>query len=196
MLNRVIILVACILALHACAFMPGKTAPTVNTNDIKIAPQNYHSAISAAKKGKTRTAIKLLTEITKNNPDFSPAYTNLGLQQLKNNKHKQAEITLKKAVKINKSDAVAYNHLGIIMRMKGEFSNAQSMYQQAIKSDSSYANAHLNLGILLDIYLYELADALEHYNSYQTLTNNNDKLVSKWIIDIKRRIESAKKKNS
>jgi len=196
LINKTVVLTVCILSLSACAYTPGKTTSANNKKDIIKTPANYSSAITAAKNGKTNKAIKLLTEITKRSPKFSPAYTNLGLQYLQNRKHKKAENALKKAVKLNADDAIAYNHLGIIMRMKGDFSNARNMYQHAIKSNTRYANAHLNLGILLDIYMYELADALQHYKNYQTLTHNNDKLVGKWIIDIERRIRSAKKKNS
>ena len=159
-------------------------------------PENYGSAIAAAKKGKTTRAIKLLSEITQKTPQFSPAFTNLGLQYLQSKKYRQSEQAFKKAIELNPNDSIAYNHLGIIMRMKGQFSDAQNMYQQAIKSNAKYANAHLNLGILLDMYLYELPDALQHYRNYQTLTNNNDQLVGKWIIDIERRIKSNRKKNS
>jgi len=196
LINKTVILIFCVLFLSACGSMPGKSKAVDNKNSASKIPGNYSSAVSAAKNGKTSKAIRLLTEITRKNPEFSPAYTNLGLQYLRKKKNTKAEDALKKAVKLNPDDAIAYNHLGIILRMKGDFSDAKNMYQQAINSNSDYANAHLNLGILLDMYLYELADALEHYESYQSLTNNNDKLVSKWIIDIKRRIKSSKKKSS
>jgi len=196
LINKIAILIVCVLFLSACSSMPGKSKTDGDKNASAKTPANYSSAVAAAKSGKTSKAIKLLTAITKTNPDFSPAYTNLGLQYLRNKKRNKAENALKTAVKLNPGDAIAYNHLGIILRMKGDFSNAKNMYQQAINSNSDYANAHLNLGILLDMYLYELTDALDHYESYQSLTKNSDKLVSKWIIDIKRRIKSSKKKNS
>ena len=67
------------------------------------------------------------------------------------------------------------------------------MYLQAIKHKSDYAIAYLNLGILYDLYLQELNDALDHYKQYQTMTNNNDKLVDKWIIDLEHRIKAENK---
>lgn len=190
------LLALCIITLSACGSMPEKKPVVVDSKKVIKAPANYNSAVSAAKKGKTRAAINLLTKITQKHPDFSPAFTNLGLQYLKSKKSKKAENALKKALSLNSKDATAYNHLGIIMRMKGEFSGAKNMYKQAIKSNENYANAHLNLGILLDMYMHELPDALQHYKSYQSLTKNSDKLVGKWIIDIERRIKSGKKKES
>jgi Flp pilus assembly protein TadD len=194
LINKAAILIACIFYLSACGTMSGKSTNVDANNKSSLkAPKNYSAAISAAKSGNPRKAINLLTEITKKNPDFSPAYTNLGLQYLQIKKNTQAEDAFKKAIKLNPADATAYNHLGIILRMKGDFSDAKSMYQQAINSNSDYANAHLNLGILLDMYLYELSDALTQYKYYQSLTNNSDKLVGKWIIDIKRRIQTDTK---
>lgn len=181
-----------IIFISACAYLPERTVATDNKNDISKVPDHYFSAIGAARKGETDKAIKLLTGITEKNPVFSPAYTNLGLQYLQTKKYKQAEKSLKKALDINYNDAIAYNHLGIIMRIKGDFSNAKDMYQHAIRSNANYANAHLNLGILLDLYMHELVDALQHYKNYQSLTNNSDKVVGKWIIDIERQIKLAK----
>lgn len=191
LINKAGLFIICTLAVSACGYMPGKSSSTEDRKTISLkAPENYSSAVAAAKSGKTSKAIKLLTEITMKNPDFSPAYTNLGLQYLQKKKNASAEDALKKAVKLNPDDAIAYNHLGILLRMKGNFSDAKNMYQQAIKSNSDYANAHLNLGILLDMYLYDLSDALKHYKYYQSLTNNSDKLVGKWIIDLERRIQT------
>ena len=44
------------------------------------------------------------------------------------------------------------------------------------------------------MYLYELGEALEHYEAYQALLEKKDKNVAKWIIDLKRRL--AKEKNT
>lgn len=181
----------CLLGLSACLNMPDKTY--TNVSDTVKAPEGYLKAMTVAEKGETSLAIKLLSDTTKKHPGFSPAFTNLGLQHLKNKDYLQAESNLQKAIKLNPQDAVAHNHLGVLSRINGDFKNAKLMYQQAIKFKPSYANAHLNLGILLDLYLAELPEALIHYNKYQSLTSNSDKLMSKWIIDTERRIRSNQK---
>ena len=189
------IVIICLQLLSACAGM----SPLTSVDDAKPlvkSPVNYNKAISAAKNGKTKDAIKLLYNITKSYPNFSPAHTNLGLQYLRNKKQAYAEKSLRKAILLNPRDAIAYNHLGVILRQQGKFSASKDMYNKALKSKRDYANAHLNLGILYDMYLYELPQALEHYKSYQEITQNSDKLVSKWIIDLKRRIATDKKKRS
>ena len=173
--------------------MSGKKAVEKNTQVTQKIPENYQSAVTAAKQGDIDQAITRLNSIIKTSPVFSPAYTNLGLQYLKNKQLKEAETTFKKAIELNSSDAVAYNHIAIIMRHRGDFSDALKMYRLAIESDPEYANAHLNLGILQDMYMHELPDALQQYMRYQELTNDKDKLVAKWIIDIERRIKQDKR---
>lgn len=185
------IMFLCVHLLSACATM-GDFSSAPEQKPVINLPSNYDEAINAAKKGNTKEAIRLLKSITETNPEFSPAFTNLGLQYLKNKKQDDAEKSLRKAISLDPNNAIAYNHLGIIMRFQGKFHDARDMYKNAIKSKSDYANAHLNLGILYDMYLYELPQALEHYKSYQSITKNDDKLVDKWIIDLERRIKADK----
>ena len=69
------------------------------------------------------------------------------------------------------------------------------MYLASIDQSAGYANAHLNIAVLFDIYLYDLDQAMGHYKKYQSLTNNSDKLVAKWVVDLERRIAvNARKK--
>ena len=55
--------------------------------------------------------------------------------------------------------------------------------------DVIYAGAYLNLGILFDIYLQDLVKALQEYEKYQSLTQQEDSQVAGWIVDIQRRIK-------
>ena len=192
--NRLIALVAMAQLMAACSTMPGAGKAQQSAEPVTaLAPQNYENAISAIKTGKTKEAEKLFIDITETNPEFSNAHTNLGLLYLNNKQMDKAEDALRKAISLNPADSVAYNHLGIVLREKGNFTESKAMYLQAIKHKSDYAIAYLNLGILYDLYLQELNDALDHYKQYQTMTNNNDKLVDKWIIDLEHRIKAENK---
>jgi len=159
------------------------------------APKNYPLALAAAQQGESSQAIKLLTEVSQHNPSYAPAFTNLGLQLLKTGKNDDAESQLKKALELDPKNAVVYNHLGVISRINGDFETARGQYQKAIQYNPGYANAHLNLGILLDLYLYELDDALLHDENYQSLSANNDDLVGKRIIDLQLSKQNQKKLN-
>lgn len=173
--------------INGCTTLASKEPTPTKTIDTE-AVSEYNIALSAAKKGKTKTAIKLFQTVTEKHQNFSAAFTNLGLQYLKNEDHKQAEIALRKALEINPEDAVASNHLGVILRFKGQFDDARAMYAKAIKLKPDYALAHYNLGILFDIYLYELPLALNHYRQYLELTNKDDELVKQWVTDLELRV--------
>jgi len=183
------------LTLSSCASVNGGASGEASKDDAAWhdVPKPYINGLKAAKKDQTKWAIKLFTQSTVEFPEFSPAYTNLGLQQLRVKNLTAAEKNLKKSIELNPDNAISYQHLGVIARLNGDFDTALLMYKKALELDSDYAIAHLNLGILLDLYLYELESALLHYEKYQSLAEKKDAAVSKWIVDIKRRIEKNKK---
>ena len=179
------------LIVSGCASF-GDSGGTTSEDWNKV-PRIYIEGLKAAREGKSKQAIELFRQTVESYPDFSPAYINMGLQQLRIKDRKAAKDSLKKAISIKANNPIAYNHLGVISRLEGDFDSALNYYKKAIDLDSDYALSHLNLGILLDLYLYDLKQALEHYERYQSLVKNKDKNVSKWIIDIKRRITKNKK---
>ena len=186
-------LLACsIFVLSSCASISG--IGSASKDDWNKAPKPYIDGLSAARKGKSKQAIQLFKQTISSYPQYAAAYTNLGLQQLRLKNRTAAKTNLEKAIKLNPNNAVAYNHLGVIARIDGDFNTALNMYKKSLDINADYALAHLNIGILQDLYLYDLTQALEHYESYQSLSKKKDKMVAKWIIDIKRRI--AKNKNS
>jgi len=195
-ISYLICLLASLISLSSCAILSetGQPAAAPKADDWDKVPKTYIDGLKAARKGDSKAAISLLKLTTESHPDFSPAYINLGLQQLKLQQLAVAELSLKKSVELKPDNEVAYQHLGVLYRLQGEFSKAQEMYKKALDLNSDYAEAHLNLGILLDMYLYDFEEALEHYEAYQSLLENKDKDVTKWIIDLKRRI--AKNKQS
>ncbi len=150
----------------------------------------YNKAINAMKNGRDDSAIRQFQAITQTHPNLAAAFVNLGLIHLKYKRYEKAEKSLLQATTIQPADPVGQTHLGLVYRHLGKFKEAQQAYDQALKSDPKYSFAHLNAGILYDIYLNDLARALNHYQQYQALTNNADKKVDKWIIDLQRRVKS------
>lgn len=202
-----------LLGIGGCQTSPPEVAPQpqVDVASQKDMPQStkqpeepkpdpeqdlYLLAIGSAKNGKHKIAIKYFNELIKLNPEFSLAYTNLGLALMQTDELEQAKQAFNEAIKQDKSDAIAYNHLAIIQRHEGLFKPARENYGRAIRADPEYANAHLNLGILLDIYFQDFPRALKHYQIFQELTGNEDERVEKWVLDIKRRIETGNNKSS
>jgi len=186
-----------LLTLSSCASISGGDGAGGATskqddawNDV---PKQYVDGLKAAQKGQSKTAIAFFEQSIQTFPEFTPAYTNLGLQQLRLKDRGAAQKSLQKAVELNPKDAISYNHLGVIARLDGDFSTAKTLYNKSLEINPDYAIAHLNLGILLDLYLYELETALLHYETYQSMIDKKDGTVAKWIIEIKRRISKNKK---
>ena len=187
-----------LLVLSACATTgggdAGSSGATPKEDDAwNKVPKPYIDGLKAAQKGQSKQAIKFFEQSIQAFPEFAPAYTNMGLQQLRLKDRGAAQKSLEKSIELGPKNAVSYNHLGVIARLEGDFSTAQKMYTKALEVDSDYAIAHLNMGILLDLYLYELEPALEHYEKYQSIINKKDATVAKWIIDLKRRISRKEK---
>ena len=150
--------------------------------------RDYLVVLKQLKKGE-KGAIPRLEKLSQQAPALEHIFTNLGIAFFNQEKYEQAQTAFERAISQNKDDAIAYNHLGILARIRGEFEKSRLHYERAINIDSEYAAAHLNLGILFDIYIQDNKRALTHYQRYQTLTNNENKTVAGWIVDIERQIK-------
>ena len=167
------------------------TSSSVKAADVDSSTQSaYNKAVNSMKNGRDDSAIKQFQAITRTHPNLAAAFVNIGLIHLKHKRYEKAEKSLLQATTIQPSDPVGQTHLGLVYRHLGKFKQAQQAYDQALKSDPKYSFAHLNAGILYDIYLNNLPRALNHYQQYQALTNNADKKVDKWIIDLQRRVKN------
>lgn len=168
----------------------------VEKTDVQSRPADdlFQQAISFARADKSDDAIAHFQKLIELEATYAKAYTNLGLLFLHQEKYEAAEKALLTAIDQDKNDAIAYNHLAIIERQRGNFEKSKNLYLKAIDADPKYAKAYLNLGILLDIYLQDLNAALVQYKTYQELTENSDKTVAKWVLDIQRRITAKSKK--
>lgn len=186
-------LLAC-LGLSACASGPSTPSGTARVKASPKAEAEFKQAVLALKSGRDDDAQRLLLSLTRQYPKLAGPFTNLGLLYMKEGKLPKAQQALLQATTARPDDAVAYNQLGVVYRKLGKFKQAQQAYEQALKLKPNYADAHLNLGILYDVYLNDLAQALVHYEQYETLSANPDKMVAKWIVDLKRRVKKQQTK--
>ena len=187
-------IVIAVTLIAACTTAPDKATLPAAQKPVKKSTPYYERGIQLAKEGQDKQAIEQFTLMTRQNPEIAVGYTNLGLLQLKAGNLEQAEQAFAQAIALNSEDKVAHNHLGVSLRQRGQFAKAGQSYLAALKIDGNYAAAHLNLAILYDIYQQKLPSALQHYQRYQSLTGESDKLVTKWIVDLKRRISASKRK--
>ena len=195
-----LLLLMSLAIMAGCAGSPTAESGATSSTSAKSVPVDvtpeiaamYKSAVNSLKNGADDTALAQLNAVIAKAPQVAGAYINIGLIHLKKQRFVEAEIAFNQAINANNQNAQAQNYLGVTLREQGKFDKAQQAYQHALQLDNNYADAHLNLGILYDIYLNDLSHALEQYEKYQSLTDNKNDQVSKWIADIKLRQSKGK----
>lgn len=194
-----------IASLAGCSMLPskpqpitpvGKVAPVDKKSEAPVsgaAQEDYRRALGAISAGHDKEAEVFLLAMSRAYPDLSGPRANLGILYFRLGRLAEAEQALNMAIKINPDRPAYHNQLGILYRTAGRFNEAGKEYEKALQLDSGYAKAYLNIGILYDIYLNDLAKALTYYERYQQLQPQADKLVTKWIVDLKQRSQAADK---
>lgn len=194
-----LLMVVGLLAVTGCSSLPAARPPVAAATATKPAPvvaeapvrpdlqRAYDQALAQVRSGQTREAEKQLLALTRQAPELSGPFANLGLLYRNAGRNVEAIAAFEHAIEVNPKRAVYYNELGISYRLEGKFDKARRSYRQAIDLDPGYAAAYLNLGILYDLYLQEPKEALPYYQRYRDLMPAEAPTVSKWIIDLERR---------
>ncbi len=92
-------------------------------------------------------SISLYHQILAQNPQYAPAWYQLGVIADNLGNKNEAIVAYKKALEIDPNYAQAYNNLGIIYIGNKEIEQAIIYFQQAITSKPDYAFAYNNLGL-------------------------------------------------
>ncbi len=147
----------------------------------------FEQAASAMAAGDAIEAEFRFKEFVLQYPGYPGAYVNLAIISARSGDSKAAEGFITDALMIDPQHAAALNQLGMLLRRQGKFVEAESAYLKAVTVSPDYALAHYNLGVLNELYLQRLDAALQHYERYQAI-QGEDKQVTKWIVDLKRRL--------
>lgn len=132
-----------------------------------------------------------LEQLTAGYPDYPGPYVNLAIVYRHDRRDALARETLDKALALDPMHPAANNRLGMLLREAGDFDAAEAAYRRAIDADPGYRLAWYNLGILLDLYRGRRAEALTAYETFQSLGDEPDAEVGRWIIDLRRRLGDA-----
>jgi tetratricopeptide (TPR) repeat protein len=154
--------------------------------------QRHADALAAIEAGHHEEAEAALEEVIAAAPELTGPRINLALLYVRTGRLAEAQSALEQALALRPASAAAETQLGVVLRMRGRFAEAEQAYLAALAADPAYANAHYNIGVLYDLYLQRPADALSHYEQYQSLSGAADEQVAKWIADLTRRHGGAK----
>lgn len=152
----------------------------------------YEQAVSIMASGDYIEAQFRFQEFLLQYPAYPGAHVNLAIIYASNGDDLGAENSITDALIIDPEHPAALNQLGMLLRRQGKFEAAEAAYTRATDADPDYALAHYNLGVLNELYLQRLDIALQHFERYQAL-GNDDKQVEKWIVDLKRRIAATQR---
>jgi tetratricopeptide (TPR) repeat protein len=133
------------------------------------------------------SGIEALERVTDAAPHATTAHLDLGIAYRITGNFERAEASIKRALELNSRHPVALNELGIVYRKTGRFDEARESYQQALAISSDFHFARRNLAILCDVYLGDMACALEHYELYSKMVPE-DEQASIWIADLRNRL--------
>jgi len=148
----------------------------------------HTAAIDAMRRGDDAAALAELERLIASYPELPGPYVNLAIVHRRAGRDDDALASLERALALDPGHPEANNELGILLRERGEFDAAEAAYRRALERRPDYALALYNLGVLLDVYLRRPAEALECYEAYLAAIPEPDERVSRWIVDLRRRI--------
>jgi len=148
---------------------------------------DFEDAVQLLEAQEYAKGIELLERVAEEAPDSITVQIDLGIAYRMTEKHDLAVAALERAVALNPRHPVALNELGIAYRKLGRFAEARASYERALAVAPDFHFARRNLAILCEVYLADLACALEHYERYAEMVPEDEK-VPIWIADLRRRV--------
>jgi len=159
------------------------------TEEARIAASvrvDYESALRLLEQGRHEEGVALLERVAEDAPQFSAPRIDLGIAHHRADDLASAERNLKMAIELNADHPIAHNELGIVYRKTGRFAEARRSYEAALAIYPGYHFARRNLAVLCDLYLADLACALDNYEAYMATVPRDDE-ASMWIADLRMR---------
>ncbi len=150
--------------------------------------QQFARAVQLLEAGDFAGARPLLEQLVASEPTLAAPAINLGMLHAREGRWSEAEAALAEGYRRDPADAVALNELAAVQRENGRFKDAEATYRQALDADPAHVRTHRNFAVLLDLYLWRPAEALQHFETYVSMSGTADRQVSGWIAELKRRV--------
>lgn len=149
----------------------------------------FTQALTHLQQQEYEEAIALLETLIAKEQRLAAPFVNLGIAYSRAGEAKKAEQNFIAALRLDVGHAVANNELGLLYRKTGRLGAARVAYENALAQHPDYLPARKNLGILCEIYLHDLACALEQYQAYLE-HNPDEETISRWALELKQRIQT------
>jgi tetratricopeptide (TPR) repeat protein len=110
-------------------------------------PERFLAAVQAEEKGEKQTATQLYEEILSIDPDYAPAYINLGTIHFHLRQFERAEELYRRATEVDPGYVLAFFDLGNVLDELQRQDESIVAYQRAIALAPRFADAHYNLAL-------------------------------------------------
>jgi Flp pilus assembly protein TadD len=147
----------------------------------------YDSAVQLLRQEQYEQGIATLARVTESTPGVTAPHIDLGIAYARSGDLGKAEASLTQALALNPRHPIAWNEIGIVYRRMGRFADARASYQKALELFPTFHFARVNLAILCDLYLGDMACAMEQYQLYSQAAPD-DEQAAKWIADLRGRM--------
>jgi tetratricopeptide (TPR) repeat protein len=175
--------------------MPKKSRNTAEPAPAPVPPaiapateQQFARAVQLLEAGDFAGARPILEGLIASEPMLAAPAVNLGILHAREKRWSEAEAALAEGYRRDSADAVALNELAAVQRENGRFKEAEATYREALAADPAHFRTHRNFAVLLDLYLWRPAEALQHFETYVSMSGTADRQVSGWIAELKRRV--------
>ena len=133
----------------------------------------------------------MLEAVIEQAPELVAPRIDLGIALMRLGELVEAEASLVEALSLMPEHPAALNELGLVYRRTGRFDEARASYDKALSFHPSFHYALLNLGVLCDLYLQDLACALDSFERYGAVVAD-DPQVEIWIADVRNRLMAVR----
>jgi tetratricopeptide (TPR) repeat protein len=131
----------------------------------------FQAAVQAEEAGEKRQAMAIYEEIIVSNPEYAPAYINLGTIYFHLRQYGRAEDLYRRATVADPDYVLAFFDLGNVLDELDRPDESIEAYRQAVVLSPKYADAHYNLALAYE-RKGERRSALRHWQSYVRLDRN------------------------
>ena len=149
--------------------------------------RDFTRAVALLHEADFTKAIEILAKLIERSPGVTAPYINIAIAYRQTGNPELAEDHLKTALEMVPGHPAASNEYGLLLRKSGRFAEARAIFEEALLRFPEYYPVHRNLGILCDLYLNDLACAVEHYEAYSH-AQPEDRQVEIWIADLRARL--------
>jgi tetratricopeptide (TPR) repeat protein len=135
------------------------------TPPVRGVQERFTAAVQAEESGEKNQAISIYTEIIAADPNFAPAYINLGTIFFHMRRFGRAEELYRRATVADAGYVLAFFDLGNVLDELDRPDESIEAYRKAILLAPRYADAHYNLALAYE-RKGELRAALRHWQAY------------------------------